>query len=115
RKSGMKKKFSYLFTAMAFASVDVDPGFAQADRPPYKSPVPFDRFSTTLAEQQGKHENNELTKRFQASRKKQANDPYRPFYHFVSPESTLNDPNGLSYGQGNWHLFYQAYPPEDPR
>src|SRR5690606_25048674 len=35
--------------------------------------------------------------------------------HFVSPESTLNDPNGLSYWKGNWHLFYQGYPPEDPR
>lgn len=111
----MKKKFAYLFTAMALASVHVESGFAQADRPPYKSPVPFYRFSTTLAEQQAELENNELTKRFQASRKKQANDPYRPFYHFVSPESTLNDPNGLSYWQGNWHLFYQAYPPEAPR
>jgi beta-fructofuranosidase len=27
----------------------------------------------------------------------------------------LNDPNGLCYWQGHWHLFYQAYPPEDTR
>jgi beta-fructofuranosidase len=33
----------------------------------------------------------------------------------VNPEGRLNDPNGLCYWQGRWHLFYQAYPPEDPR
>ena len=42
-------------------------------------------------------------------------DPYRPSYHYVNPEGILNDPNGLCYWQNNWHLFYQGYPPEDPR
>ena len=42
-------------------------------------------------------------------------DPYRPSYHYVNPEGALNDPNGLCYWHGRWHLFYQAYPPEDPR
>jgi beta-fructofuranosidase len=27
----------------------------------------------------------------------------------------MNDPNGLCFWQGQWHLFYQGYPPEDPR
>ncbi len=53
--------------------------------------------------------------RFIKSRKKLEADKFRPVYHFVSPESTMNDPNGLCYWNGNWHLFYQAYPPEDPR
>jgi beta-fructofuranosidase len=44
-----------------------------------------------------------------------ADDPYRPIYHYVNPEGRLNDPNGLCFWQGRWHLFYQAYPPEDPR
>ncbi len=38
---------------------------------------------------------------------------HRPAYHFVSPESLLNDPNGLCFWQGRWHLFYQAYPPDE--
>lgn len=56
-----------------------------------------------------------LLARFRASRERLSQDPYRPFYHFTSPESMLNDPNGLCFWQGRWHLFYQAYPPEDPR
>ncbi|MBM4088031.1 MAG: glycoside hydrolase family 32 protein [Planctomycetes bacterium] len=52
-------------------------------------------------------------RRFAASRKKLAHDRYRPAYHFVSPESQLNDPNGLCFWQGRWHLFYQAYPPDE--
>jgi beta-fructofuranosidase len=27
----------------------------------------------------------------------------------------MNDPNGLCLWQDRWHLFYQGYPPEDPR
>lgn len=53
--------------------------------------------------------------RFAESRKKQANDPHRPVYHWVSPESLMNDPNGLSYWKGRWHLFYQGYPIDDKR
>ena len=88
---------------------------AQADKPPYISPVPKFTFATTLAEQEQQLKTNPLMLRFAESRKRQLNDPYRPIYHFVSPESTLNDPNGLCFWQGNWHLFYQGYPPEDRR
>lgn len=88
---------------------------AQADQPPWVSPVPKFTYATTLAEQENQLKTDPLVQRFAESRKKQSKDPYRPIYHFVSPESTLNDPNGLCFWQGNWHMFYQAYPPEDRR
>ena len=88
---------------------------AQADKPPYISPVPKFTFAKTLAEQEEQLKTNPLILRFAASRKRLSSDPYRPIYHFVSPESTLNDPNGLCFWQGNWHMFYQGYPPEDKR
>ena len=88
---------------------------AQADKPPYISPVPKFTYAKTLAEQEEQLKTNPLMLRFAESRKRQSSDRYRPIYHFVSPESTLNDPNGLCYWQGYWHMFYQAYPPEDKR
>ncbi len=80
---------------------------------PYASPVPKTVFSETLTEQEKELETNELMLRFAASRKKLAADRYRPAYHFVSPENMLNDPNGLCFWQGRWHLFYQAYPADE--
>jgi len=88
---------------------------AQDKVPDYTSKVPKYDYANTLAEQEKQLKTDPLLLRFSESRKRQSTDRYRPVYHFVSPESTLNDPNGLCFWQGNWHLFYQAYPPEDRR
>ncbi|MHC4153187.1 MAG: glycoside hydrolase family 32 protein [Planctomycetota bacterium] len=85
------------------------------EEPDNTSRVPRYTFANTLEEQQEQLKTNPLMLRFIESRKKLADDPYRPLYHFVSPESTLNDPNGLCFWQGRWHMFYQGYPPEDRR
>lgn len=37
-------------------------------------------------------------------------EQYRPQFHFSPPEKWMNDPNGLVYNQGVYHLFYQYYP-----
>ena len=83
--------------------------------PDYTSLVPQSTFADTLEEQREQLETDVLLKRMIASREAKAGDLHRPIYHYVNPEHTLNDPNGLCFWQGRWHLFYQAYPPEDPR
>ena len=37
-------------------------------------------------------------------------EAYRPQFHFSPPEMWMNDPNGLVYNKGLYHLFYQYYP-----
>ncbi len=107
----MRVVFLFVF-ALIIGAVNT---YAQVKQPDYTSKVPFFVFPTTLEEQEAALKTNSLLLRLQESRKKLAKDKYRPVYHYVNPEGRLNDPNGLSYWKGNWHLFYQAYPPEDTR
>ena len=38
------------------------------------------------------------------------NEPHRPQFHFSPQQKWMNDPNGMVFYQGEWHLFYQYYP-----
>ena len=80
----------------------------------YKSRVPFFVFPQSAEDQREALRTNPLLQRMKA-RRTQYDDPHRPLYHYVNPEGGLNDPNGLCFWQGYWHLFYQGYPPDDPR
>lgn len=35
---------------------------------------------------------------------------YRPHFHFFPENGWMNDPNGLIYYEGEYHMFYQYYP-----
>lgn len=61
----------------------------------------------TMEEQLEAVKKNPEVIRFQKMREAKANDPYRPIYHFSTPEGLLNDPNGFCYWNGNYHMFYQ--------
>ncbi len=89
--------------------------YGQADKPPYISAVPKYTFSSTLITQEQEIKANPMVKHFAESREKLSTDRYRPIYHFCGPEGRIGDPNGLCFWQGNWHLFYQAFPTEDRR
>jgi len=104
----MNRFFSFFLISFLLYSVS---GFTQD----YTSKVPRFTFGSKPEEQEKQLKDNLLIKRFRKSRAELSVDKHRPFYHFISPEGKLNDPNGLCFWNGKWHLFFQAYPPEDPR
>ena len=79
------------------------PGSREMD---FTSKVPQRSYAVTLDEQLEQLKTDELVERFGRSRSQLSSDPYRPIYHYVNPEGRLNDPNGLCYWQGRYHLFY---------
>ncbi len=44
------------------------------------------------------------------SKEKRYTEQYRPQYHFSPDSAWMNDPNGMVYYDGEYHLFYQYYP-----
>ena len=116
REDGRQIVLSLVTAAVVASGVVSAPGArVAAGQPDYTSKVPRYTFADTLEKQETQLKGNPLLERFAASRRSMAADPHRPIYHYVNPEGRLNDPNGLCFWQGRWHLFYQAYPPEDPR
>lgn len=45
-----------------------------------------------------------------AGKEKMADDIYRQGYHLMPPSGWMNDPNGLCWYKGNYHVFYQYSP-----
>jgi fructan beta-fructosidase len=64
-------------------------------------------FSASSCKNKEEEKNTEINPIPEVSFFKEA---YRPQFHFTPEEMWMNDPNGLVYNNGIYHLFYQYYP-----
>ena len=104
------KRLLLLVSSVVFATVAM---FAQT---PECDKVAKYHFPDNLQEQIEALEHNPMLQQYATMRKELDNqDRWRPDYHFSAPDGKLNDPNGLCFWQGRWHMFYQAYPVERDR
>ena len=80
---------------------------ADSKLPPWRlDEVSAHLIATVSLPETGQTGNEAATAR--ALREKLLGDPYRPGYHFVTPEGSCMpfDPNGAIYWKGKYHLFY---------
>ena len=49
-------------------------------------------------------------RKYEETRERQIKDEPRPAFHLSTRVGWMNDPNGLSYYNGEYHLFYQYHP-----
>jgi hypothetical protein len=70
--------------------------------------APVGLLTGMLINSTGKTENDTLIQAQRQFREKLLKDPYRPVYHFVTPEGFCMpfDPNGAIFWKGRYHLFY---------
>lgn len=47
---------------------------------------------------------------YEAIKEKQIDETMRPLFHLIPRTGWMNDPNGFSYYNGEYHMFYQYYP-----
>ncbi|ABR35984.1 GH32 C-terminal domain-containing protein [Clostridium beijerinckii] len=57
--------------------------------------------------------NDSLNKDVDSSTSTNYLEDYRDQYHFSVAKAWGNDPNGMVYYNGEWHLFYQYYPDDE--
>ena len=80
-------------------------------QPDRTSRVPKYTFAETLEEQEAQLKTNPLMQRLIEYRRSYEGDPHRPIYHYINPEHTLNDPNGLCFWQDRQTVvFLYPYP-----
>ena len=100
-------KLHFYAAGQKFQEADVCPGTARAD---YYAPMDLGRFIGQEIGICGSAPEGYLEKLTFHDSPPEISDACRPQLHFTAETGWINDPNGLVYDQGMYHLFYQWNP-----
>ncbi len=104
--AGPAVKLHFHLEGVKFMEADIalDP-----DRPDWYAAADVSRFLRKTVEIRGLPDDALRGLRFHGCRPG-TDYPYRPAVHFTAPSGWINDPNGLVYAGGVWHLYHQWNP-----
>ncbi|MGC3958526.1 MAG: glycoside hydrolase family 32 protein [Verrucomicrobiota bacterium] len=109
-----KRRMSLWVDGKAEREFDIELADDQPDWWAFLDATPFKGKTVTLKVNKLPEDSAALSAVEQAAQPKAQQDLYqeslRPQFHFSSRRGWLNDPNGLVYYQGEYHLFYQHNP-----
>nr|WP_298527934.1 glycoside hydrolase family 32 protein [uncultured Christiangramia sp.] len=67
-------------------------------------------FFNSCKDQNSEETSEEIT---QTEGEENSGDAYRPNFHFTPEKNWMNDPNGMFYLDGTYHLYFQYYPDDN--
>ena len=114
KTGGPMRRVSVLVDGREERSFGIELADGRPDWWAFLDATPFVGRTVTIQVDKLSDDSSGLSSVDQTSRIKDGGEPYheslRPQFHFTSRRGWLNDPNGLVFYQGEYHLFYQHNP-----
>ncbi len=100
-------KLHFLSGGTKFQEIDLP---LNPERPEYYAAMDLRKYVGSLVEISGNLPDGMLTELRFHDMQPDTGYPYRPQIHFTAPSGWINDPNGMVYADGIWHLYHQWNP-----